>query len=258
MLNQSQIELLKSKNISVNTESLDLQEENYEVTSYDHFLKYTKLLNVQQSFQLVDRFRNHGTPLYPVGIQGLSDITNEEQVGSKRKTVHDQALADFLTKRLLTILPKTIKLSNTSPMDWQSDNDLLLNTWELESVSPVFRYMEYSEGGRHNPHYDSEYKDPDNLLRRTLLSGVLYLTDNSVYTRVIDDKQDKVSFKDRDLSDWDQSYDSEANNLILVFPSQAGYVSVFPHRVCHDVSENYEKDLRIIIRFDIFCKAFEK
>ena len=94
--------------------------------------------------------------LYPVGVQGLSDVSKEELVGSLRQTVHDKALAHFLTKKIwespsLSITP--VALNEFSPVDWQSQNPDKLNYWIPLHVSPVFRYMEYDEGGEHYTHY---------------------------------------------------------------------------------------------------------
>ena len=96
--------------------------------------------------------------LHPVGVQGLSDLSREDSTGSQRQTVHDKCLAQFLTKAIwssssLSITP--VVLDEYSPVDWQSQNPEQLNYWIPLHVSPVFRYMEYSEGGEHYTHYDA-------------------------------------------------------------------------------------------------------
>lgn len=197
--------------------------------------------------------------LYPVGVQGLSDVSKEELVGSLRQTVHDKALAHFLTEEIwkspsLSITP--VVLNEFSPVDWQSQNPDKLNYWIPLHVSPVFRYMEYDEGGEHYTHYDAPYIDKENPLIRTLQSGVLYLTDSDVYTRFISDGQDSIPFCNRKLSDWTEP--APKNLVDYAVKSEAGQVLVFPHQLAHDVSKHPGGGKRIIIRFDIFYQAIGK
>lgn len=208
---------------------------------------------------ILNRF-SQGKVLHPVGVQGLSDLSKEDSIGSYRQTVFDLPLAQYLTTRLweqtsLNLVP--VLLDEFSPVDWQSQNPDKLNYWIPLHVSPVFRYMEYGEGGSHNIHYDSPHIDKENPLIRTLQSGVLYLTDNEVYTRFIEDGQSNIPFTERNLEDWEESL-SDTTLINSAVRSKAGRVLVFPHQLAHDVSKHTGVDKRIIIRFDIFYQAVGK
>lgn len=207
---------------------------------------------------ILNRFQSNKT-LHPVGVQGLSDLSEKDSIGSLRQTVHDKCLSQFMTQVLwncpsLNISP--VVLDEYSPVDWQSQNPDKLNYWIPLHVSPVFRYMEYEEGGEHYTHYDAPYVDKENPLIRTLQSGVLYLTDNDVYTRFIEDFQDTLTLSERDLSDW--KFPAQNNLVNFAVKSEAGKVLVFPHQLAHDVSKHPGGEKRIIIRFDIFYQAVGK
>lgn len=207
---------------------------------------------------ILNRFQSNKT-LHPVGVQGLSDLSEKDSIGSLRQTVHDKCLSHLITQVLwscpsLNISP--VVLDEYSPVDWQSQNPDELNYWIPLHVSPVFRYMEYEEGGEHYTHYDAPYIDKENPLIRTLQSGVLYLTDNDVYTRFIEDFQDTLTFSERDLSDW--KFPAQKNLVNSAVRSEAGKVLVFPHQLAHDVSKHPGGSKRIIIRFDIFYQAIGK
>ena len=218
----------------------------------------SSLLNSEQVRLILDRCQKDNE-LYPVGLQGLSDVSDEEAIGSHRQTLHDIGLAQYLTQKIWTnpdLFITPVVLDEYSPVDWQSKNPDKLNYWTPLHVSPVFRYMEYSEGGEHYTHYDAPYIDKTNPLIRTLQSGVLYLTTNDVCTRFIDEIQSSLPFVDRNLSDWTEPTDP---SLILnAVSSTEGFVLLFPHQLPHDVSKHPGKDKRIIIRFDIFYQAVGK
>lgn len=216
------------------------------------------LLTMGETAQVLERC-SESKLLYPVDLQGLSDISDEESVGSHRQTIHDVSLAQYLTHKIwvdnsLNIVP--LKLDSYSPVDWQSQNPEQLNYWIPLHVSPVFRYMEYSEGGEHYTHYDAPYIDNTNPLIRTLQSGVLYLTSNDVYTRFIEDGQENIPFVERKLDDW--TVPSTKDQINMAFKSERGSVIVFPHQLAHDVSKHPGGEKRIIIRFDIFYQAVGK
>ena len=207
---------------------------------------------------ILNRFQSNKT-LHPVGVQGLSDLSEKDSIGSLRQTVHDKCLSQFMTQVLwncpsLNISP--VVLDEYSPVDWQSQNPDKLNYWIPLHVSPVFRYMEYEEGGEHYTHYDAPYIDKENPLIRTLQSGVLYLTSNDVYTRFIEDGQENIPFAERKLDDW--TVPSTNDQINMAFKSERGSVIVFPHQLAHDVSKHLGGEKRIIIRFDIFYQAVGK
>lgn len=220
--------------------------------------------NVSSVFQnaecnrIIEHFEKD-SQFYPVGVQGKSDVSKNEQIGSHRITVHDVSFSRYLTHCLFNhpnsnIIP--LRLTETSPVDWKSDNPEELNYWIPLHVSPVFRYMKYKKGGNHFVHYDSSFKTHDNPLIRTMQSGVLYLSDNKVYTRLINDKQAELSFDKRTHLDWTQKALKE--DVVLNVESIKGNILTFPHYLPHDVTENFEDKDRIVIRFDIFYQAVGK
>lgn len=220
--------------------------------------KRFKIFSERICNEIIQHFE-HGSKFYPVGFQGKSDVLHEEEIGSYRVTTHDVNFAKFLTSYLLssyTSLLTPITFDEYSPVDWQSDNPDGLNYWIPLHVSPVFRYMKYGKGGKHATHYDQTFKLPENPLIRTMQSGVLYLSTNEVYTRFINDEQDDLLFVNRNHNDWER--ETLNSEVIDESKSEKGKVLLFPHYLPHDVSENFEDEERIIIRFDIFYQAVGK
>lgn len=242
-MNELKRQELKDKGIAINENMF-----NHHPTSLvvDEFTTFNLKLPTYFSRLLIDRFESFSSPFYPVGKQGLSDINELEGIGSYRKTVYDESLAQHLTEILLPQLPPLVYTDKLSPVQTEIDNGKQL--WSLECITPLFRYMKYEKGGGHNPHYDSSFVT--NSCTRTLFSGVLYLTTNEVYTRLIKDGQMCIPFKDRNTADWSNPLPS-GNLVYLAKKSIEDTCFIFPHGVCHDVSENTEGNTRIIIRFDI-------
>lgn len=192
---------------------------------------------------------------YDVGVNGTSD--EEYSVlgkGSRRVTNYDIRFANYLNNILSGHIPSVVKLNEYSPVDWQTDNPDQINVWAFEGVSPVFRYMEYTKGSEHFPHYDAPYLCKEDPLTRTLYSGVLYLTTNqSGATGFILDGQENLPFDKRGLEDWErQATLDEVESWQL--PSK-GQMLIFPHQTCHTVFPLLEDEKRIIIRFDLFYTA---
>lgn len=241
-MNELKRQELKDKGISIN-------EDTFPPTSsfvMDEFTTFSLKLPSGFSQLLINRFESFSSPLYPVGKQGLSDVDNGEDIGSYRKTVYDEALAFHLTKLLLPQLPPLVYTDVLSPVQTGDHDSTQL--WSLDCITPLFRYMKYEKGGGHNPHYDSSFVT--NSCTRTLFSGILYLTTNEVYTRLIKDNQMCIPFKERNTEDWLEPL--PAGNLVYhAKKSIKDTCFIFPHGVCHDVSENTEDNTRIIIRFDV-------
>lgn len=221
-------------------------------------IKEMLLFNDTDCSSIIEHFENNSR-FHPVGIQGKSDVSQDEQIGSYRVTVHDENFSKYLTQIIWNSLQgrlTPVVFNDHSPVDWKSDNPNNLNYWVPLHVSPVFRYMKYQEGGKHAVHYDATYKVKDNPLVRTVLSGVLYLTDNEVYTRFIEDYQGNLPFHNRDHEDWTE--DVQESDVLRTVKSEQGKVLLFPHYLPHDVSQNIEGKERIIIRFDVFYQAIGK
>lgn len=208
--------------------------------------------------------------MYDVGKQG---IDTKDGVGSKRVTVFDRTLARLLNQRLSNYISDMVmesygcdestRIFNEIPLEINISDDSCVDakngTYQFVSVSPLFRYMEYSEGGEHFPHYDAPYKYDEGY--QTLLSGVLYLTDNhgegGETTFIADEKNMYKDFVERDTSDWKRQ--AEDDEVYFSVTPSVGKILVFQHQMCHGVSEYTPKDgkKRIIVRFDIIYKKVD-
>lgn len=170
---------------------------------------------------------------------------------------YDINFAKYLSDALATSLPAQLTLNKNSRVDWLSDNPDEYNVWNLIGVSPYFRYLQYNVGSEEYPHYDNTYKAKEDPLTRTLLSGIIYLTDhNSGATAFIDDKQFKIPFTDRKYDQWDTQ--AKFDDIYEWAIPKRGKMIVYPHGECHSVMPNLDPDPRIVIRFDVFYSAFSK
>lgn len=211
---------------------------------------YKKIVPDNICDSLVSILKTYGAnSFYDVGVNGTS--LTEGQKGSRRITNYDVKLAQYLN----TLIPRfSLELDEFSQVDWQTNNNDLLAKWEFVGVSPLFRFMEYTQGSEHFPHYDAPYYDKQQPLYRTLYSGILYLTDNiSGATAFVEDGQNNLPFKKRNTVDWEKQ--AEADQLISMQLPEKGTLVIFPHQACHTVLPLLEDTSRIIIRFDIFFKA---
>ena len=238
---------LEAKGIPVNTKPFRFNSKLLlpvsEITLFDFFLP------LGLSDILIERFTSFESPFYPVGTQGLSDVTDGD-IGSYRKTIYDENLAEYLSNCIMQQLPKWVELNEYSPVENNGKK-----CWELIGLSPLFRFMKYKENGSHNPHYDAPYIVDD--YTQTLFSGVIYLTTNEVYTRCILDKQSNIPFSKRNTSDWSTTLEEAGNTVYAAKKSIKDTCFIFPHGICHDVSKNLEGKERIIIRFDILGTSYE-
>lgn len=225
---------------------------NFPLINNPSYLSSTSLPdNVCDS--LIAMFNTFGKDqFYHVGVNGTTELYTG--VGSKRVTNYDPEFAKYLTTLLSKDTFPEIVLDEFSPVNWQTENPDQCNVWTFLGVSPVFRYMEYSKGSEHFPHYDAPYLHPDDPLTRTLMSGVLYLTTNkSGATGFIKDGQDDIPFSYRKTSDWlRQATIDEVDSWQLPVK---GNILLFPHQVCHTVFPLLEDEKRIIIRFDLYFKG---
>jgi len=190
----------------------------------------------------------------PVSIQGLKDVMSGK--GSDRTTMWSEELAKMLFDKLaITTFNPNLFTNQFSRTDAWQKVDSLENYWSLEAISPLLRFMSYSENGEHYPHYDAGYIYPNSKIR-TLKSFVIYLTTNdSGATRFIRDKQTNILQSERNNDDWSRAAnDNEIN--IKILPSK-GTILIFDHRLCHDVAKftpESEDEKRIIIRGDLIYK----
>lgn len=170
--------------------------------------------------------------LYPVSTSGLKDVG--AGIGSYRHCTMNPVLAQFLTD---TIKGRSIVDYYS---DWQGD-------WKFANVSQYFRFMQYTHGGEHFPHYDSDFfynRHTENAA--TKFSLVMYFTDceSGEFAFVNDNRQDHGN------SDWNrQATDDE---IYLKIKPRAGKILLFPHNLCHTVLPyTDEEGTRTIVRGDI-------
>lgn len=218
------------------------------------YLEYTLPENICDSIiASVNTFSNEDK--YDVGVNGLPD--NDYGVGSNRVTTYDTNFAKYLSEELSPHIPNLLSLNDYYPVDWQSQNEGQYNVWAYEGISPVFRFMTYRKGGEHFPHYDAPYLLPEDPYTRTLMSGVIYLTNNkSGATGFIEDSQNNLKFTERSTADWNRQATKE--EVISWSLPQKGKIIIFPHQTCHNVFPLLEDEERIIIRFDIFYTALRR
>lgn len=214
------------------------------VTYIDNFL------SIEDCDKIIE-FMRDAPRMEPVSVQGGKDVT-DYRIGSIRTTMWNTIIAEGLWK----LFEKYNAIGNkhcdeNTLTDWWQDG--FKPDWMPVAVSPMLRYMKYNLGGQHYAHYDAAYIYPDSQYR-SLMSIVLYLTDNETgCTRfVADGKTGHVSTRNHD--DWDREVKPE--EVLLSVNPKKGRILLFDHRMCHDVSMyNGAEGERIIIRGDLIYKA---
>jgi len=212
-------------------------------------------LNVFETHKLIG-LMNASPNFEKVSVQGRKDVLSYE-VGSNRTSIWSTKLAQELWPKIRFHLPVVRRFNNYSRTDWLSKQDRskgIVTYWKPVGLTPLARFMKYSDGGKHYAHYDAPfiYKDPK---FRTLQSVVIYLTThtNSGATRFIEDKQNNNQMFDRNYSDWIREV--EPKEVKLEVHPEAGSILIFDHQMCHDVQEYKGKDPRVIIRMDVLYEA---
>lgn len=117
---------------------------------------------------------------------------------------------------------------------------------EYVKVADYFRFMKYSSGGQHFPHYDSDYIFPASPEFKTRYSLVMYHEES-------EDGELYFCHEPRGplRTDWDrQANDSEIYLKIKPGPLK---IVIFPHTLCHGVLPYSGKE-RNIIRGDLIFK----
>ena len=185
----------------------------------------------------------------PVGVHGYMGV--EGEIGSMRATGWSEALA----KRFWVIFAPFFhprKMNEFTATDWFADHQRKEHIfWKAIGISPLLRFMSYTEGGEHYGHYDMGYDYGDG--RRTLMSFVVYLTDvqdgEGGKTRFLQDKQENIPVRHRVHDDWRRR--AEEEEILCAVRPQKGHVLFFDHRLCHDVEPYSGTTPRIIIRGDV-------
>lgn len=189
----------------------------------------------------------------PVSVQGMQSI-DDIGIGSHRITGYLPNVADMINTQVSELCKGIIlRADKYTSTDWHQGN--LGNEWELVGITPMLRYMRYTKGGKHYPHYDAGYIYPSPYTHfRSLYSFVLYLTTNdSGATRFIADGQENVEISERNHDDW--AREANEDEVLFKFLPLKGKMIAFPHRLCHDVEEFVDDNSeRIIIRGDLLFK----
>ncbi len=203
-------------------------------------------------------FMKHAPRMESVSVQGMAPGYNDE-IGSNRTTMWNTSMAEGLWRlfQRYELDKQPMICHDKTATDWWQGGYHPGRFWDTIAVSPMMRYMKYSNGGQHYAHYDAGYIYPDDRYR-SLKSIVIYLTTNKTgATRLIYDGQSHIPVNERNHTDWDHEV-NEVDVLVSVKPVK-GRIFVFDHRMCHDVSryDGAEGD-RIIIRGDLIFKINEK
>lgn len=168
-----------------------------------------------------------------VGKTGLTDC---EEVGSVRFSTMSSHMANFLEKVISHIKPYLKDYSH---------------------VSHYFRFMKYSEGGEHYPHYDSNY---ESLIDSNLYTGyslVMYLNDCEDGEIVfcddpkIYDVSPHISQQRALEADWDRQCTED--EIYVRFLPRAGRIILFPHSLCHSVLP-FTGEQKVMVRGDLYFK----
>lgn len=178
---------------------------------------------------------------YPVTITGAKvDSESCRLAGSTRFCTMDRKFAEYLTS--IVAGRSAIDVINTD-RGWE----------EMVNVSQYFRFMCYSTGGEHFPHYDSDFNYEYNEAS-TKYSLVVYFNKcESGEIAFINDTTEHAT----DRSDWTrQATDEEI--WLKIKPSSMKIV-LFPHTLCHTVLPFVDKDnKRYICRGDVLFKQVKK
>lgn len=184
-------------------------------------------------------FEAHEKHIYDVGVTGFKSSLDEyAPVGSTRFCTMNYPFAEFLTK----------VVKHRSVVDLIKDENG--NWMEMLNVSQYFRFMRYTSGGQHFPHYDTDYEYEYNKAV-TKYSLVAYFT--RCETGAIAFVNHKGNEFEGKTTDWNrQATDDEIYLKILPAPLK---IVVFPHTLCHTVLPYTDKGSeRIICRGDILYK----
>ena len=186
----------------------------------------------------------------PVSITGMSGNWQEgDPIGSYRASNYTPEYADTLWERIKDQLPATRIFTDSDNTDW--DNHEI---WEPFGISPLLRFIKYTEGGWLVVHYDAPYVESEDV--RTLQSVVIYLTQSDTIeggaTRFMHDPQAGIPIAERNLND--QARAATEEEVRLRFSPSDGTAVIFDHRLLHDAELVQGSGEKIIIRTDIMYR----
>lgn len=179
---------------------------------------------------------------YPVGVDGYSTGDN---VGSYRSMGWSPDVAQMISQQLERFCPEIIT-EETFPLCFPHED----RTFTYLGSTPWLRFMKYSSGGKHTPHYDAPFWNEQERYA-TLFSWVLYLNtpdgEGGAF-QFINDPQQLTSHP----TQWDRSdHRTMGDSVLCSIPAEEGTLLVFPHWLCHQVEEFLGAGNRYIIRGDV-------
>ncbi len=202
------------------------------------------VLTEDERSELLYQANTHGW--LPVGIDGIvAHFETGDRIGSYRASTFSPELAQLIWKRISSRIETLRLMADDTPTDWDDHR-----VWQAIGISPLFRFIRYTNGGMLVPHYDAPYIY--NSSTRTLMSLILYLEARNITggtTRFIQDPQIDKRLNEKDYRDW-QRHAREYEVLFGINP-EPGNAIAFDHRILHDSLEIAGNGEKIIIRTDI-------
>ena len=166
--------------------------------------------------------------------------------GSSRYSTNSPKLSEYLTD-ILNSFNLNIRA------DFYEDFNSVNNICKYSKVSDYFRFMKYTSGGQHYPHYDTDFQLDESTI--TKYSLVMYFNDcedgELIFckdNRRIFIKTAFESFNHKNTSDWDRQVEEE--EILLKIKPKAGMIVLFPHTLCHAVLP-FTGEERNIVRGDL-------
>lgn len=210
----------------------------------NEIIHLSQVLSEEECQWLISQTKNQ--TWLPANLYGKQKDFNAttDTAQSHRLSIYNQALAYTLFNRIGKFI-KNIKQFN-APMPIISNNCPL---WTAKSINSLFRYVRYQPGHSLIAHYDDTYQY--HLYKKTLMSMVVYLDNNSAQTRFINDKQANLFDNQKDYSDWDSL--AQNNQVLLNIPAKMGDIILFDHRVLHDATS--PDTTKHILRSDIVFES---
>lgn len=194
---------------------------------------------------------------YPVGIDGYCNSINN--AGSFRAMAWAEEFANvmtetfdgFMIEKELNFDSESKVLKSRRGHEFRTSLEHEHTHYKMLGSTPWMRFMSYSNGGMHVPHYDAPFV---NEAQRyvTLFSWVLYLnTPNGIggeFQFVRDARNDHTN----DPFYWDRSdWRNMSDEVILSVAPTQGRLLVFPHWLCHQVQKYIGEGHRYIVRGDL-------
>ena len=170
---------------------------------------------------------------------------------------YDTNFAQYLTEELSPHLDPILKFDDKSPFDWQQLNPSEYNVWAYEGISPLFEYYNLGIHDRVPPHFDETTFIKDDPYIRTLMTGIIFLTDEDTGAlTLLDDQTLGIPYNERTL-DASGFYEDPKNILSWALPKK-GKIVVFPSKLCHSILPYLSNDTYKFAQFNIFYNAMSK